>query len=64
MDKRIKLKDAAKILGICYRHAQRLSYEGKIPNIVTDTGRRYVPESWLLKQLEITPIEPKKIVKS
>lgn len=51
MDRRIKLKDAAKILGICYRHAQRLSYEGKIPNIITETGRRYVSESWLAKQV-------------
>lgn len=50
MDQRIKLKDAAKTLGICYRHAQRLSYEGKIPNIITDSGRRYVPASWLAKQ--------------
>jgi predicted site-specific integrase-resolvase len=51
MNKRIKLNDAAKILGICYRHAQRLSYKGKIPNIISDTGRRYVPESWLVKQV-------------
>ena len=56
MERRIKLTDAAKTLGICYRHAQRLSYEGKIPNIITDTGRRYVPESWLAKQTgESTP---------
>ena len=51
MDKRIKLSQAAKVLGISYRHAQKMSYEGKIPNIVTDTGRRYVPESWLLQQV-------------
>ena len=50
MEQRIKLKDAAKALGICYRHAQRLSYEGKIPNIITDTGRRYVQSSWLARQ--------------
>lgn len=50
MNKRIKLSEAARILGICYRHAQRLSYLGKIPNIVSATGRRYVPEDWLLTQ--------------
>lgn len=51
MNKRIKLSEAADILGICYRHAQRLSYQGKIPNIISDTGRRYVPENWLKQQV-------------
>lgn len=51
MNKRIKLSEAAEILGICYRHAQRLSYQGKIPNIISETGRRYVPEDWLRKQV-------------
>ena len=50
MQTRIKLEDAAKALGICYRHAQRLSYSGKIPTIIPDTGRRYVPSSWLSAQ--------------
>lgn len=50
MDRRVKLSEAAKLLGICYRHAQRLSYAGKIPNIVSATGRRYVPEAWLVNQ--------------
>jgi predicted site-specific integrase-resolvase len=55
METRVKLRDAAKALGICYRHAQRLSYEGKIPNIVTDTGRRYVQASWLATQTGESP---------
>lgn len=50
MDKRIKLSQASKILGLSYRHTQRLVYAGKIPCILSDTGRRYIQESWLLKQ--------------
>lgn len=55
MNKRIKLSNAAKILGISYRHAQRLSYRGEIPNIITSTGRRYVPEDWL--EAQVSPVK-------
>lgn len=47
---RITLSKAAKLLGISYRHAQTLSYSGKIPTIISDTGRRYVPVSWVNQQ--------------
>lgn len=62
MEKRIKLSAAAKALGICYRHAQRLSYEGKIPNIISVTGRRYVPESWLIQQTTVGSGSDRKVV--
>ena len=54
MDGRIKLSKAAKLLGISYRHAQRLSYSGKIPTIISETGRRYVPVSWIKTQIDET----------
>jgi predicted site-specific integrase-resolvase len=55
MEPRIKLSEAAKLLGMCYRNAQRLSYEGKIPNIISETGRRYVPAKWLQEQTGDSP---------
>jgi len=51
MDGRIKLSEAAKLLGMSVVHARRWAYSGKMPTIVTVTGRRYVPLSWLKKQL-------------
>lgn len=51
MDGRIKLVRAAEILGISFRHAQRLAYAGKIPTIITDTGRRFVSVAWLKNQV-------------
>ena len=56
MKGRIKLSEAAKLLGISRRQAQRNAYSGKMPTIVSDTGRRYVPVAWLEEQLgEATP---------
>ena len=46
---------AAKTLGISFRHAQRLSYAGKIPTILSDTGRRFVPVAWLKTQVGEAP---------
>ena len=51
MDGRVKLVRAAEILGISFRHAQRLAYAGKIPTIITETGRRFVLVSWLKTQV-------------
>ena len=51
MDGRVKLSVAAKILGISFRHAQRLSYSGAIPTIMTPTGRRFVQTAWLKTQI-------------
>ena len=56
MDGRIKLVRAAEVLGISFRHAQRLAYTGKIPTIVTDTGRRFVSVAWLKTQIGETPV--------
>lgn len=55
MKGRIKISQAAKLLGISYRQAQNWAYSGKLPTIVSDTGRRYVPVSWLEKQTGETP---------
>src|SRR4030042_3811225 len=55
MEGRVKLSEAAKLLGMSFRHAQRLSYSGKIPTIVSDTGRRYVAVSWLHSQIGDVP---------
>jgi len=55
MDGRVKLSVAAKMLGISYRHSQRLSYSGDIPTIVSPTGRRYVAVSWLRSQVGDAP---------
>ena len=55
MDGRVKLSQAAKILGMSFRQAQRHSYEGKIPTIISETGRRFVPVSWLRGQIGEAP---------
>jgi len=55
MEPRIKLSEAAKLLGMSYRNAQRLSYLGTIPNIISTTGRRYVPSFWLSQQIGEAP---------
>jgi predicted site-specific integrase-resolvase len=51
MEGRIKLRKAAELLGISFRQAQRLSMAGKIPTIITDTGRRFVSMAWLRRQV-------------
>ncbi|MFI5300222.1 MAG: IS607 family transposase [Polyangiales bacterium] len=55
MDGRIKLSQAAKVLGMSFRQAQRHAYEGKIPTIISETGRRFVPVSWLRGQTGEAP---------
>ncbi|MFH1186295.1 MAG: IS607 family transposase [Chloroflexota bacterium] len=42
---------AAKMLGISFRQAQRMVYAGRMPSLVSDTGRRFVPLSWLERQV-------------
>ena len=34
-----------------FRQAQRHSYTGKIPTIVSGTGRRFVPIAWIKSQI-------------
>ena len=55
MTGRVKLSEAAKLLGISFRQAQRDSYSGKIPTIISDTGRRFVPVAWLEQQVGGVP---------
>lgn len=55
MDGRVKLAEAAKILGMSFRQAQRHAYDGKIPTIISPTGRRFVPVVWLRGQIGEIP---------
>jgi putative resolvase len=50
MDGKVKLSVAARLLGISFRQAQRQSYAGTIPTLITATGRRFVPVAWLKQQ--------------
>lgn len=42
MDGRIKLSEAAKLLGVSLSQAKRQAYAGAIPTIISGTGRRFV----------------------
>ena len=53
LEGRVKFSIAAKMLGFSYRHAQRLAYDNKIPTIITDSGHKFVPISWIKTQTEI-----------
>jgi predicted site-specific integrase-resolvase len=55
VDGRVKLSKAAETLGISFRQAQRHAYSGKIPTIISDTGRRFVPVTWLKTQIGELP---------
>jgi predicted site-specific integrase-resolvase len=57
MDGRVKLSEAAKILGMSFRQAQRHSYTGKIPTIISETGHRFVSVAWLKQQVGIEKSE-------
>jgi predicted site-specific integrase-resolvase len=48
--KRIKLTEAAKMLGINEWTLRRWVYAGKVPVIRSDSGRVFVPEWWLKQQ--------------
>ena len=50
MEGKVKLSVAAKLLGISFRQAQRESYAGTIPTLLSSTGRRFVPVAWLKQQ--------------
>lgn len=50
MEGRVKISVAARLLGVSLGQAKRWAYSGKMPTIVTDTGRRYVPVAWLKEQ--------------
>ena len=51
MTGRVKLSKAAKLLGISFRQAQRQAYAGQIPTTISPTGRRFVSEEWLVKEI-------------
>ena len=55
MEGKVKLVEAARLLGISFRQAQRLSYSGEIPTLLTPTGRRFVPVAWLKSQTGEAP---------
>ncbi len=47
---RIRLTEAAKILDVNPWTLRRKAYAGKIPCIISDTGRRYLPVYWVDEQ--------------
>ena len=51
MDGRVKLTEAAKVLGISLSQAKRQAYAGTLPTIVSTTGRRFVAVAWLKTQV-------------
>jgi predicted site-specific integrase-resolvase len=55
MDGRVKLSVAAKILGISRSQAKTQAYNGSLPTIISSTGRRFVPVSWLKTQTGEAP---------
>jgi predicted site-specific integrase-resolvase len=44
---RYKLTEAARILGISPWTLRRMVYAGKVPYFKEDTGRIYIPASWI-----------------
>ena len=56
MRKRYKLTVAAEMLGVNPWTLRRWVYSGKAPAIKTETGRVFIPESWLAEQLGEEPI--------
>jgi predicted site-specific integrase-resolvase len=57
MQTRIKLSEAARILGVSFKTAQRMAYSGRMPIIRSDTNRIFVPTIWLQAQTAWTPPE-------
>lgn len=55
MKQRYKLTEAAKLLGVNPWTLRRWVYSGKAPSIKSETGRVYIPGSWLSEQLGEEP---------
>lgn len=55
MQGRVTLVKAAKILGVSVRTAQRMAYGNRMPCMISDTGRRFVPTAWLEAQVGGVP---------
>lgn len=55
MDGRVKLSEAARLLGIGRRTAQRHAYSGQMPTVTSPTGRRFVPVAWIKAQIGEAP---------
>jgi len=53
--RRIKVTEAARLLGVNAWTLRRWIYEGKVPHIKTDTGRVFVFSWWLDEQLGSSP---------
>lgn len=51
MDGRVKISEAAKLLGISLSQAKRQAYAGTLPTIISATGRRFVTVAWLKTQI-------------
>ena len=55
MKQRYKLTEAAKLLSVNPWTLRRWVYSGKAPSIKSETGRVYIPGSWLSEQLGEEP---------
>ena len=55
MEKRYKLTVAAEMLGVNPWTLRRWVYQGKAPAIKTETGRVFIPGTWLAEQLGEQP---------
>ena len=52
---RYRPSQAAKLLGVAPWTLRRWIREGQVPAILSNTGRWYVPASWVAQQLGVTP---------
>lgn len=48
---RLPIVKAAQVLGVNPWTLRRKAYRGKIPCIISDTGRRYIPMTWIKEQI-------------
>ena len=55
MEGRVKLSEAARLLGVSFRTAQRMASENRMPTLRSDTHRLFVPTAWLATQTGDAP---------
>ena len=54
---RLKVSQTAKLLNVTPLTIRRGVYAGRIPFIKTDTGRVFIPMTWINQQIGIKPSE-------
>lgn len=55
MEERVKLSEAARLLDVSFKTAQRMARDGRMPTLRSDTNRLFVPSRWLRAQLGEAP---------